>query len=242
MQVFGHRGSPGFPRFGENTRSSFKKALAAGADGLEFDVRRCGDGTIVVTHDATIDRTTNGRGRVSSYSYDRLSRFDAGYGDPVPRLSDILDEFGKVCAINVELKETGLAGDVRSMIRERRLEANVIVSAFDDDEHHEHNGSNWFELSLLAPDLPVALLAGRAKLRRIGAALFVETAKRCGARAIHPEKSGVNSQIIDLARRAGLIVRAWTVNDAAESIRLRDLGVDAIFSDYPEIGSKIPVQ
>ena len=84
MRVFGHRGSPGFPRFGENTLTSFRKALDAGAAGIELDVRRCGDGTIVVIHDATIDRTTNGAGPVSGLSYAQLSRFDAGHGDPFP--------------------------------------------------------------------------------------------------------------------------------------------------------------
>src|SRR5215475_1726943 len=89
LQVFGHRGSPGFPRYGENTRRCFRKALDQGAAGLELDVRRCADNTIVVIQDATLDRTTNGRGRVCDLSYEQLSQFDAGEGDRIPRLSDI---------------------------------------------------------------------------------------------------------------------------------------------------------
>src|SRR5437879_1082440 len=94
MIIFGHRGAPGYPRFGENTAVSFRKALEWSATGLEFDVRRCADGQLVVIHDETIDRTTNGRGCVANLTYDELSKFDAGFGSPIPRLADVLDEFG----------------------------------------------------------------------------------------------------------------------------------------------------
>src|SRR5438034_7322227 len=76
MIIFGHRGAPGYPRSGENTAVSFRKALEWSATGLEFDVRRCADGQLVVIHDETIDRTTNGRGRVADLTYDELSRSD----------------------------------------------------------------------------------------------------------------------------------------------------------------------
>src|SRR5262245_46474190 len=76
MIIFGHRGAPGYPRRGENTHQSFRKAVGVGATGLEFDVRRCGDGRLVVIHDDTVDRTTNGRGLVRSLSYDELRQFD----------------------------------------------------------------------------------------------------------------------------------------------------------------------
>src|SRR5690242_10628049 len=115
MQVFGHRGSPGFPRFGENTRTSFRRALEAGAAGFELDVRRCGDGTITVIHDETIDRTTNGSGPLSRFTFEELSRFDAGHGDSIPRLVDILTEFGNQCTVHVELKESGIAKHLAGM-------------------------------------------------------------------------------------------------------------------------------
>ena len=71
--------------------ASFRKALQCGATGLEFDVRRCGDGRLVVIHDDTIDRTTNGSGRVADLSYEQLRQFDAGDGEPIPLLADVLD-------------------------------------------------------------------------------------------------------------------------------------------------------
>src|SRR5262245_17217439 len=129
MIIFGHRGAPGYPRRCENTMGSFRKALQFGATGLEFDVRRCGDGRLVVIHDDTIDRTTNGKGRVGHLSYEELRRFDAGLGEPVPLLTDVLDEFGSQCLLNIELKDNRIASDVKTLVLERRLEQQVIVSS-----------------------------------------------------------------------------------------------------------------
>src|ERR1051325_7441717 len=142
MIIFGHRGAPGYPRRGENTIASFEKALQCGATGLEIDVRRCGDGRLVVIHDDTIDRTTNGRGRVENLSYEELRRFDAGNGEKVPLLSDVLDQFGGQCLLNLELKDAGIASAVQNVILERRLERQVIVSSFD-----------WQQLRQLTPEI-----------------------------------------------------------------------------------------
>src|ERR1051325_7742856 len=108
--IFGHRGAPGYPRYGENTKTSFRKAL------------ECGDGGLAVIHDYTVDRTTNGRGDVRNFSYDELRQFDAGFGECVPLLSDVLDEFGARCLLNIELKDSGIADDVKRLVLERRLE------------------------------------------------------------------------------------------------------------------------
>src|SRR5437016_2615217 len=142
MIIFGHRGAPGYPRYGENTIPSFKKALQSGATGLEFDVRRCGDGRFVVIHDDTIDRTTNGKGRVGNLSYEQLRQFDAGFGKPIPLLSDVLDEFGAQCMLNIELKDPGIAAGVKTLVLQHRLERQVIVSAFE-----------WHELKSLTPEI-----------------------------------------------------------------------------------------
>jgi glycerophosphoryl diester phosphodiesterase len=234
MQVFGHRGSPGFPRFGENTRTSFRKALDVGADGFELDVRRCADETIVVLHDATIDRTTNGTGRLRDFSYNQLSGIDAGYGDSIPRLSDILDEFGARCTIHVELKEAGLAREVTALAVERDLAACVVISAFDIDDNDASADSSWSDLASVATAFPTALLISTAKLRRMGPRGFIEAARQCGARGLHTPRDGVTKQLIDLAREAALPVRVWTVNQPAEALSLEEMGIDAIFTDCPD--------
>ncbi len=216
MIIFGHRGAPGYPRFGENTAVSFRKALEWSATGLEFDVRRCADGQLVVIHDETIDRTTNGRGRVSDLTYDELSKFDAGFGSPIPRLADVLDEFGTRCLLNIEVKETGIADDVKKLVLERRLERHVILSSFQ-----------WQELKGAFPKIPLGLLSSKL-------ADLISAARQLHARAIHPHKDIVTPSLIEAARDAKLQIHVWTVNDPAEISRFRSLGVDGIFTDFPE--------
>jgi glycerophosphoryl diester phosphodiesterase len=234
MQVFGHRGSPGFPRYGENTRTSFLKALQAGSSGFEFDVRRCGDGNLVVLHDATLERTTNGAGPVAALSYEQLRRFDAGHGDSIPLLTDILNEFGTKTILHIELKDAGLSQDVAKMLRARGLLKHVVISGFDADDNEPEASSTWIQLGEMAPEIPIALLATRRKIERIGAEGFVQAALQLGALAIHPPRDTANRDMIRLAHDAKLSVRIWSVNDSAEARRWRDLGADAIFSDTPE--------
>jgi glycerophosphoryl diester phosphodiesterase len=216
MLIFGHRGAPGYPRRAENTCASFRKALQSGASGLEFDVRRCGDGRLVVVHDETIDRTTNGRGRVRKLSYEQLRRFDAGFGEPIPLLTDVLDEFGGRCLLNIELKDAGIASDVKELVQQRQLAGHVIVSAFE-----------WKELQLLGPEIPIALLSSKSKN-------LISRARDLDAAAIHPRCDIVSRALLAAAREAELRVHVWTVNDPAEVTRFRDLGVDGIFTDFPE--------
>ena len=216
MIIFGHRGAPGYPRRGENTIASFRKALECGATGLEFDVRRCADGQLVVIHDDTIDRTTNGRGRVRSLNYAALCKFDAGFGSPIPLLADVLDEFGARCLLNIELKENGIADDVKKLVLERRLERHIILSSFE-----------WQELASAVPEIPIGLLS--SKLANI-----ISAARDLRATAIHPHKDVVTPTVIETAREAGLQIHVWTVNDPAEISKFRSLGADGIFTDFPE--------
>jgi len=190
--------------------------MQCGATGLEFDVRRCRDGRLVVIHDDTINRTTNGRGRVAEFSYDELRQFDAGSGEPIPLLSDVLEQFGACCLLNIELKEPGLARDVKRLVLERRLERHVIISSFE-----------WQELAGAVPEIPIALLS--SKLENL-----ISAAKDLNAAAIHPCKDVVGATLIEAAREARLQVNVWTVNDVAEISKFRGLGADGIFTDFPE--------
>jgi glycerophosphoryl diester phosphodiesterase len=214
--IFGHRGAPGYPPQGENTLSSFRKALNCGATGLEFDIRRCADGRMVVIHDDTIDRTTNGKGRVANLSYEDLKKFDAGNGEPIPLLSDVFDEFGARCILNIELKDAGLGDELKRILLERRLERHVIVSAFD-----------WNELRLLPPEVPIGLLT--TKLENL-----IAEARALSATAIHPQKDIVTPTLLETARNAKLRVHVWTINRVEEIAAYRKMGVDGIFTDYPD--------
>jgi glycerophosphoryl diester phosphodiesterase len=203
-----------------------------------MDVRRCGDETVVVIHDATLDRTTSGRGRVRDFPIHELQRFDAGAGDCIPRLSDVLDVFGSKCPLNIELKETGLSSDVARMVLERGLAQNVLISAFDCDDPANKAESTWQELADLSPRMPVALICSKAKLSEIGADALVAHAVRIGAVAVHPQIGANLPGLLSKAHLAGLRVNVWTLNDPADIARARVLGVDGIFTDVPELAAR----
>lgn len=235
----GHRGQPGFPRQGENTMRSFEAALAAGADGLELDVRKTKDGKLVVIHDLAVDGTTNGHSKTSDLSYEEVSKLDAGFGERVPLLSDALDKFAGKYFLNIELKESSMEAMVKKEIVDRGLaglphERSVIISAFDQDDNDPGCSSSWEQLRIFTPEFPIALLAQTSKMRKIGEAGFVEKAKEYGAKAIHPEHTGVTRSLIELAHAAGLLVNVWTVNDPEEIRKLKEMGVDGLISDFPE--------
>lgn len=218
---------------------SFEAALAAGADGLEFDVRKTKDGKLVVMHDLAVDRTTNGRGKTSDLSYEELSKLDAGFGERVPLLSEVLDKFAGKCFLNIELKESGIESMVKKEIVDRKLadlpyERLVLISAFDRDDNDPDCSSSWEQLRTFAPEFSIALLAQISKIQRIGETGFVEKAKEYGARAIHPEHTGTTRSLIDLAHAAGLLVNTWTVNDPEEIRKFKDMGADGLISDFAE--------
>ncbi len=235
----GHRGMPGWPRKGENTMRSFRLALAKGADALEFDVRKTKDGQLVVIHDSTIDRTTDGHGNVHDLSYGELMKFDAGFGERIPRLADMLDEFGGKCLLNIELKEQGIEKAVKSEILGHGLQKlpyvkSVIVSAFDADDNAPSANSSWEQLKVFAPEIPIALIARMSKIERLGDEVFVRIAKEYRAKAIVPMADAATTALVELAHEEGLLVYTGTINNADEAELFRKMGVDGIFSDCVE--------
>ena len=124
--LIGHRGASGLAP--ENTLASFAKAVALGADGVELDVRLA-DGEIVVIHDERVDRTTNGSGQVSEMSFAALRGLNAGDGEQIPTLAEVLAALPRDVAINVELKGAGTAEPVAAMLADQQRP--LLVSSFD---------------------------------------------------------------------------------------------------------------
>ncbi|OGN03952.1 MAG: hypothetical protein A2831_00075 [Candidatus Yanofskybacteria bacterium RIFCSPHIGHO2_01_FULL_44_17] len=235
MLKIGHRGAPGYPRYGENTIASFAKALAIGADAVELDVRRSKDNKLVVIHDKTLDRTTNGHGLVSDFTYDELRMFDAGRACHIPLLENVLDIFGQHYLINIELKESGLMDEVVHTALAKK--AQVLISSFDADDGAEYSDSSWEELKIWSGRIDVALLATMKKVSNIGVNNFISAAKEHRATAISLQKpvACFKLDIVKKAHKEGLTVFAWTVNRRFEAEYLKRLGIDGIFSDRPEI-------
>jgi glycerophosphoryl diester phosphodiesterase len=247
-RVFGHRGAAGLAP--ENTLSSFRRARADGADVFELDVHATADGEVVVLHDATLERTTDGTGAVASLRFAELARLDAGYrftpdggctfpfrgcGVRVPRLAELVREFPDV-PLNVEIKQEApsIVAAVVAVLRDTR--ATVVLAA-------EHDALMQ-AIRHAAPAIPTSLAAGE-----VGA--FV-AAVQGGTTPVLPEgvvalqippRFGsielVTRETVAAAHALGAEMHVWTINDPQEMRRLLALGCDGIISDVPAVARAV---
>ena len=221
MQVIGHRGCADV--YPENTVRAVTRA-ANFLDAVEVDVRRCGSGELVVFHDETVDRLTDASGRVADLHFDALARLDVGgSGEPIPRLETVLAAVPEGVAVQVELKETGLADDVRDAVTD--LDREVAVSSFRAAALEEVNALDWdVSTGLLFESDPAGNLARAADL---------------DCEAVHPHYDlCLETDVVDAAHDRGFDVVAWkAARRRTEIHRLRSAGVDGVTADRWEIAS-----
>lgn len=221
--VIAHRGASG--SWPENSLLAFAKALEAGVSWLELDIHRSADGELVVIHDSTLQRTSNGRGTVSSMSLKELQRFDIGQGEKVPLLAKVLDLAAGKATVNIELKGAGVAIPLAKLLRQRidgqqQSAGNFLASSLNEKE-----------LILFAEQLPQVRVAPVSDCPDLHT---WQLANRLNAWSVHLEKGAVDQQVISEARRHKRKLLAYTVNAPDEVERLKVLGIDGVFSDYPE--------
>lgn len=234
---FGHRGAPGHPRFGENTMPSFRKAIEAGADGLETDIRKTKDGVLVLLHDRALERTTNGEGSVNDLTYTELRQLKTDNDSYIPTLEEFLEEFGGHGQSFLELKEGVIAHQVKEMIIKLNLAKNTVVIAFDEDDRMPDASSSWEELKDLLPEVKIGLLASPQKIERLSERGLIAAAIKLNAYSINPRADAISPLLIEIAHNKGLHVFAWTINKAEHAKQINAMGVDGFFSDLPELFS-----
>ncbi len=204
----------------ENTLASIKAAVKLGASHVEVDVRK-GGGRLLVFHDDTVDRTTDGRGLLSKLSFKEVKSLYLGVGQQVPTLEEALEAMkGKVNPL-VEIKEPGTEGEILRAVEEFGMLDSAVFVSF-----HHHALLN---LKRLNPQASTGIIF-RGELLTA-----VEAARKAEASWILPDRRHVTAEMVSKAKSEGLKVGVWVVNDRAEAEKLRSLGVDAIASDRPEI-------
>lgn len=216
-----HRGASGYAP--ENTLPAFHKALALGVDMVEFDVRSTRDGALVVFHDARLDRLTGVAGRLDALTYDELSACVVG-GQRIPRLDEVLSAVGGRCQVNIEIKQRGLVAAIVAEVQRLGLQREVIFSSL---RHRE-----LLEVKAIDPRLRVGLLLN---VRPVLAMTAVSLARAVDAEALIVPRATFRPAHLRAAHRAGLAVYVWTVNEPEDIAWAKDLGVDGIFSNYPDL-------
>ncbi|EMA04222.1 glycerophosphodiester phosphodiesterase [Haloferax denitrificans] len=216
MRVIGHRGCPALAP--ENTLAAFD-AAATRLDWVELDVRRCGSGELVVFHDETLDRLTDAAGRVAETSLADLQELTIGDSEEsVPTLAAVFDALPARVAVNVELKERGLADDLAAVVGDAGNE--ILVSSFDAEALREVRETSA---------LPVAFLFASDWAESLSVASDLDCA------AVHPHYDLLSSARVEEAHDRGFEVNAWTVPDREIVRRLREYGVDGVVVDDPAL-------
>jgi len=219
----GHRGAAGYEP--ENTLLSFKKALDLGVDAIELDVYVCKTGELVVIHDDKINRTTNGNGYVVEKTFEELRSLDAGQGEKIPTLKEVLDLVDKKVIVNIELKGVDTANPVSKLIdryigEKGWTKDNFIVSSFNHPELKKFN--------LLNPKIKIGALLTGIPID------YAEFAQKLNAYSVNLSIEFINQEFVDDAHKRGLKVFVWTANDLDDINRIKALGVDGIFSNFPD--------
>lgn len=235
MLKIGHRGACGYQP--ENTMLSFSTAVALGADAIEFDVRRTKDNSLVVFHDPSVKRTTGDNRLVCDYSLSELQKLDAGKEERIPTLAKVCEVFGKKVILNIELKESGIADQALTIIEKYDLVSSVVLSAFARDENDPGDSSNWTDLFWLKTKekrLRIALLARKEEWAN-NALLAARTAGHFPVYGLNFSSRVVSPALVKTAREeTDCKLMVWTCNDLEEIQHFKKLGVDGIFSDYPD--------
>ena len=236
MIIIAHRGYSG--KYPENTMSAFTGAVTAGADMIELDVTLTKDNIAVVIHDETLDRTTAGAGKVADYYWSEMRDLDAGSwldkkfsGERIPLLEEVVRLVARERKIelNIEIKPEALGrigcnsveNRVMDLVFHYQIQARVLVSSFE----------------------PEFLMRIRKSDREIRLGYLIEKTcmdwesfcKKYNCYSVNPGESLVDENLIRSAHESGLKVIPWTVNDRQRMEELADMGVDGMFTNYPEL-------
>jgi len=219
----GHRGAKG--HLAENTLESIQKAFEFGVDAIEIDVHRCKTGELVVIHDFTLDRTTNGSGEVAKKTLTELKALKVEEQFRIPLLTEVLDFIEEKCKINIELKGLNTANAAAEIIKQYISEKNwkyedFIVSSFQKNE--------LFQMRKLDENVPLGILSKASVTEAI------ELGKLLKASAIHPSLGIITRDNVKASHAAGFKVNVWTVNESEDIARMQEFGVDGIISDFPD--------
>jgi glycerophosphoryl diester phosphodiesterase len=231
--VIAHRGASG--ECPENTLAAFQRAMDLGADMLECDVQCSRDGTVVVMHDARVDRTTNGHGWVRCLTWRELKQLDAGgwfgeafRGERLPTLEELLALTAGKELLNIEIKRAilqarhirSIAEKVATLVAHAKLHQTVLVSSFDP--------CALAHVKACQPEISTALITMRRPRGGVPAAL-----QRFGVQALHMSRYSISPTLLTEARRVHCPVRAFTVDEVPKMRRLIARGVDGLFTNYP---------
>lgn len=236
VKVWAHRGASGYVP--ENTLEAFEEAAKMQADGIELDVQLTKDGELVVIHDETVDRVSDGNGYVRDYTLAELKALDVSRPIPdyrtvrIPTLAEVLELIkGTDMEINIECKTgifyyPGLEEKVVRLVQDMGMTERIWCSSF--------NHESVCRVKALCPEMKCGFLLGDVIIDVAG------YAKSHNMQALHPAVYHLQDEkFIEKAKQNNLAVHVWTVNEEAQIRKFADQGVDAVITNYPDVARKV---
>lgn len=230
-----HRGATGYAP--ENTIAAFDKGVEMKADYIEIDVQRSKDGELVIIHDTTVDRTTDGTGSVKDLTFEQIRSLDAGSwkgeeftGEKIPTFDEILDRYRGKVGILIELKAPelypGIEAQVAQELKERNLDKpqneKIIIQSFNFESMKITNS--------LLPKVPIGVLtSNRAHTTEQALKEFATYADY-----FNPSYGIVSKELVDQVHALGMKIQSWTVRSQEAADFLLEMNVDGIITDYPD--------
>ena len=221
MQIIAHRGASG--EYPENTLLAFEQALAQGADAIELDVYAVEDELIVI-HDPWLERTTNGQGSIYQHSLTTLASLDAGSGQTIPMLWQVLQLIQNKCWLNIELKGANTLAPLLTLLERAETElgfdlTTLLISSF--------NHPLLAALKSARPAIRIGALTASLPLH------YAAFAAELKAEAVHCDADFIDEHMVKDAKARGLKFYVYTVDDQDGLTALQQLGVDGVFTNYP---------
>lgn len=233
MKIIGHRGASG--NAPENTHAAMDLAIKHGCHGIETDLQLTKDGEVVVFHDWSVERTTNGKGKVKDLTLDELLKLDAGSwfskefeNEKIPTLEELIKFIPKDLLLNLEIKSQildnrGIEEKLVKILETNNRIENIVISSF--------NHKSLERVEKLNPEIKLGLLYE---------AYFIDPIKAIKSNkldlySLHPSYYYIDQELIDNSHRNDLKVYAWTVNDLEAGKKLKDMGVDGLITNFPEL-------
>ena len=208
----------------ENTLAAFRKAIEFKADIVEFDVHLTKDGKIVVHHDHSLERSTDGAGLVGELTFKKIRTFHKANGEPIPSLQEVFSLLKGKCILKIDIKDKNMEKKIINLMNKNGIKKDsVIISS--------RIVSVLKKIKSLDPEI-ITELGGYTK--KILEQRAINMVKGVPADIISPHITIISKKLIDLAHKNGLKVHVWTVNDRRTISKMKRLGVDAITTTYPE--------
>ncbi|MBW2996464.1 hypothetical protein KY332_04135, partial [Candidatus Woesearchaeota archaeon] len=223
ITIIGHRGAPGYAP--ENTLTSIEKAVELGVDMIEVDARITKDKKVVIIHDPTVDRTTNGKGNVNNLTLKQIKKLNIGEKEKIPTLQEVISLLKrKKSQLNIHIKEHAAADQVVKIVKKNNFQRKTIISSFAE--------ITLEKVKELSPNIRIAYVFAQPRLQ------YIKIGKKLDVYALHPVYPTLTERLIIRAHKNGFKVNVWTIKNNKQAWKSKIYGVDGIISDDPLLYTK----